>query len=129
VPERARVQAAVVVAPAAEPARAARAVEAAEHAVAGGQQLHAVADGRDRPDVLVPDREAGLDLDTPVVDVQIRAAHAGRLDPHDGIAGLQRLGLGALLDGHDPGRLEGDRAHRRPAYPTLAAAPPAAACR
>ncbi len=74
-----------------------------------------------RADVLVPDREAGLDLDAAVVDVQVRAAHAGRLDAHDRVAGVEQLGLGTVLDADDAGGLEGDGAHRaQPIRPPFA---------
>ena len=91
----------------AEEAAAARGLKAAEHAVADRHARDPIAGRDDGPDVLVPDREAGFDLHATVVDVQVRAANAGRLDPHDRVFGIDRLGLGALLDAHDaraPGR-------------------------
>ena len=84
---------------------------AAEEAGAAGGAGSSRARGRRRPrsvtaspaaitvaDELVADHEAGLDLDAPVVDVQVRPADAGRLDAHDRVVGRAELGLGALLD-------------------------------
>ena len=76
----------------------ARGLEAAEHAVADGDLRDRVAGGDHLADVLVPDREAGLDLHAPVEDVQVRPADAGRLDPHDRVVGREQLGLGAVVD-------------------------------
>ena len=116
VAEGARVHAAVVETAAAEEAVAVGRLEAAQHAVADRHALDLIAGRDDRADVLVADREAGLDLDAPVVDVQVRAAHAAELDPHDRVGRGLRLGLGALLERDDAGGLEGDRTHRsRPA--------------
>ncbi len=63
-------------------------LKAAEHTIADLHAVHVVADGEHRADVLVPDREARLDLHAAVVDVQVRPAHAGGLDLHDRIAGI-----------------------------------------
>ena len=115
-PEGARVLTAVIQAAAAEEAVAVGGLEAAQHAVPDGHALDLIAGRHDRADVLVSDREAGLDLDAPVVDVQVRAAHAAELDPHHRVGGGLRLGLGALLERDDARGLEGDRTHRsRPA--------------
>ncbi len=57
------------------------------------------------------EREARLDLDAPVVDVQVRAANATSLDPHDRVARAQQLGLGDILHRDPAGLLERDRAH------------------
>ena len=80
VAERPHVIALLVGAAQAEEARAAGGVEAAEHAVADADPGDVVAGGEHGPDELVADREPGLDLDPPVVDVQVRAADAARLD-------------------------------------------------
>ncbi len=113
VAERARVLAAVVPAATAEIARSAGGLKAAEHPVADGDARDLVAGGNDGADVLVPDREARLDLDPPVVDVQVRPAHAARLDADDRVVGGDQLGLGDILYTDVAGRLEGDGAHRR----------------
>ena len=74
--------------------------------------VHVIARGKHRADVLVPDREARFDLHAAVVDVQIRAAHARRLDAHDRIARVEQLGLGDILHPHLVRCLEGDGTHR-----------------
>ena len=84
-PRRARARRSGARAPMAKPARgpcAGRAggVKATEHAVADGDPLDLLA-GRDhRADELVADREAGVDRDAAVVDVEIRAADTARVD-------------------------------------------------
>ena len=95
---------------AAEEARAARGVEGAEHAVAHVQP-HRVALRHDGADVLVADDEPGLDLDPPVVDVEVRPADAGRIDLHHRVVGCDRLGIGALLERHAAWLLEGHGEH------------------
>ena len=77
-----------------------------------------VAGRDDRADVLVADREARLDLHAAVEDVQVRAAHARRLDPDDRVVGVEQLGLGAILDADHAGGLEGDGSHRLGGEPT-----------
>ena len=77
-------------------------------------------------DELVADHEAGLDLHAAVVDVEVRAADAGRLDLHDRVVGREQLGLGPLFDPHLAGRLEGDGAA---CAPTAAVRPGARAPR
>jgi hypothetical protein len=111
VAEHAALVALVEVATAAEEAVAAGRAVAAEHAVALGHLGHGVAGGQHRPDELVPEREAGLDLHAPVVDVQVRAADAGGLDAHHGVVALDQLGLGPLLDPNLARRLECDGLH------------------
>src|SRR5207237_3306810 len=101
----------VVVPAAAEEARPARDLEAAEHAVADRAARHAVAGRDDLADVLVPDREAGLDLHAAVEDVEVGAAHAGRGDADDGVVRGLELGLGLVDDGDLVGRLEGNGLH------------------
>ena len=113
VAEDAALVALVEVAAAAEEAVAAGRAVAAEHAVALRHLGHAVARRDHRADELVAEREARLDLDAPVVDVQVRAAHAGGLDAHDRVVALDQLGLGPLLDPHLAGGLEGHRLHGR----------------
>ena len=115
-PERAPVGAAVVVAADARRARRAGGVKAAEHALADGGTLELGAGGEDGADELVADREAGLDGHTAVIDVQVRAADAARVDLHDRVVGTLQLGLGDLLDSDLAGGLEGDGAHG--AHPT-----------
>ena len=84
----------VEVAAQAEEALAAGGAVAAEDAVALGDRGDGVA-GRDhRADVFVAEDEAGLDLDSAVVDVEVRAADAGRLDPDDRLVGRGQLRLG-----------------------------------
>ncbi len=75
----------------AEEAAAAGGVKAAEHSVAALYPGHLIADLGDPPDELVADREPGLDLDPPVVDVQVRAADATGLDPDDRVLGRVEL--------------------------------------
>ena len=111
VPEHPALVALVEVAAAAEEALAAGRAVAAQHPVALGHLRHAVAGGDDRADELVADREARLDLDAPVVDVQVRPAHAGRLDPHDRVVALEQLGLGPLVHPHLARRLESHGLH------------------
>ena len=84
-----------------------------EDPVAGRHTRHVVARGHHLADELVADHEAGLDLDPPVVDVEVRAADAARLDPDDRVVRREQLGLGNLVDLDFPGRLEGDRSHGR----------------
>ena len=72
-------------------------------------ERHRVAGRDDGADVLVADREARLDGDAAVVDVQVAAAHAGGLDADDRVVGGLQLGVGALVDAHLARRLEGDR--------------------
>ena len=63
-------------------------------------------------DELVADHEAGLDLHAAVVDVQVRAADAGRLDAHDRVVGREQAPARAAPRSRtSPGRLEGDGAH------------------
>jgi hypothetical protein len=103
----------VVGAAQAEEARAAGCVEAPEHTVADAHPRDVLPGGEDRADELVADREAGLDPDAAVVDMQVRPADAARLDLHDRvIAGLE-LGLGPILDADLAGGLEGDGSHGR----------------
>ena len=111
VAEDAALVALVEVAAAAEEAVAAGRAVAAQHAVALGHLGHAVARREHRADELVPEREAGLDLDAPVVDVQVGAAHARGLHAHDRVVALEQLGLGAVLHLHLAGRLESHGLH------------------
>ncbi len=67
----------------AEEAGAAGGVKAAQDPVSGRRARYLVAHRHDRAHELVAEREAGLDLDPPVGDVEIRAAHAAGLDPDD----------------------------------------------
>ena len=95
----------------AEEAVPARALKAAEHAVADRDLAHVLAGIDHGADVLVPDREARLDLHAAVVDVQVRATHPRRLDLHDRVAWRRELGLGDVVDPDLAGGLEGDGAH------------------
>jgi hypothetical protein len=95
----------VEVAVAAEVTRAAGDLEAAEHLVADGDAGHSVADGLDRADVLVADREPGLDLHAPVEDVQVRTADAGGLDADDRIVGYWTA-IDAARQGFHPNLVE-----------------------
>ena len=112
VAEGPRALALVVVAGAARAADGARHLEAAQHAVADRDRADRVAGRDDGADVLVADGEARLDGHAAVVDVQVAAAHAGGLDADDGVVGGLQLGVGALVDAHLAGRLEGDRVHQ-----------------
>ena len=87
-------------------------MEAAEHAVADADALNILTGGQHRADELVPDREAGLDRDPAVVDVEVGAADAARLDPEQDLVGGADLGIGLLVDPDLVRCLEGDRAHR-----------------
>ncbi len=82
-----------------------------EHAVALGRLGDRLARGDDRPHELVTEREAGLDLDAAVVDVQVGAADAGGLDANDRVVALDQLGLRPLLQPDLAGRLECDCLH------------------
>ena len=113
-PERARLIALVKPPPPAEEAATAGRLKASQHAVADLHRAHVRAGGEDRANVLVADREAGLDLHPAVVDVQIGAAHAAGLDLDDRVRVVQELRRGDVLHEHLAGGLEGDRAHRRP---------------
>ena len=95
----------------AEEAFAAGGHERADDAIARRHALHAVARGDHGAHELVTDGETGLDRMAAVVDVQVRAAHARRLDAHDCVVGLLRLGLVLLLEADLSGHLEGDGAH------------------
>ena len=112
VAEHAALVALVEVAAPAEEAVAAGGAVAAQHAVALGHLGHAVAGRDDRADELVPEREAGLDLNAPVVDVQVGPAYARGLHAHDRVVALEQLGLGALLHLDLAGGLECDGLHR-----------------
>ena len=94
-----------------EAAPAGRAV-AAEHAVSDRHLGHAVGRRDHLADELVADREAGLDADAAVVDVEVRPADPGRLDADDRVGRTLELRLGLVVDPDLPGRLERDRAHR-----------------
>ena len=111
VAEDASLVALVEVAAAAEEAVAAGRAVAAEHAVALGHLGHAVARREHRADELVAEREAGLDLYAPVVDVEVGAAHARGLHAHHRVVALEQLGLGAVLHLHLAGRLESHGLH------------------
>ena len=92
-------------------ARPAGAVKATQDAVTALHSRDGVARLDHRAHELVADREAGLDLHPPVVDVEIRAADAAGLDGHDRIVrGLERW-IGALLHLNVAGSLEGDGSH------------------
>ena len=112
VAEHAALVALVEVAAAAEEALAAGRAVAAQHAVALGHLGHAVARRDHRAHELVAEREAGLDLHAPVVDVQVRAADAGGLHPHHRVVALEQLRLGPLLEPDLARCLECDRLHR-----------------
>ena len=112
VAEGARAIARVVGAAQAEEARPAGSVVATEDPVAHAHARDVRAGGDHGSDELVADREAGLHLDPAVVDVEVRAADAGRLDLDDRIVARVERRLGAILDSDDAGRLEGDRSHR-----------------
>jgi hypothetical protein len=60
----------------------------------------------------VAEREAGLDLDPAVVDVQVGAADPGGLHAHDSVVAGEQLRLRTLLYEDLAGRLEGHRLHR-----------------
>ena len=90
VAEGAAALAAVVVAAEAGGAAAAGDVEAAEHAVADGNPVDGVADREHLADVLVADHRPRLDRDAPVVDVEVGAADARRLDRDDRLVGVLR---------------------------------------
>jgi hypothetical protein len=87
----------VEVAAAAEEAVATGGAVAAEHAVALGHLGHAVTRRHHGADELVPEREAGLDLDAPVVDVKVGPADARDFHAHHRVVALEQLGLWALL--------------------------------
>ncbi len=111
VAEHPRAVALVVGAPQAEEARAAGGLEAAEHAIAHGDAGHVLTGGDDGADELVPDRKAGLDLHPPVVDVEIRATDAARLDADDGVIAGAQLGFGLLLDADELRALDRHGSH------------------
>ena len=118
VPECATVHAAVVVPADARRAGPARGTKAAEHPLADRYPLDLRAGREDRADELVADREALLDRDAAVEDVQVRAADAARLDLHDRVVGTLDLRLGDLLHANLAWGLKGDGAHLR-VHPTL----------
>ncbi len=111
VPEDARVVALVELAALAEEALAAGGAVGAEHPVPHRHPADLVAGGDHLADVLVADHEAGLDLDPAVVDVEVGAADAARLDPDDRVVRSEQLGVGDLVDPDLARRLEGDRSH------------------
>ncbi len=120
VPERARLHAAVIGALQTEEAVPAGSLKAAEHTITNRHPRHRVTNREHLADVLVADREAGLDLHAAVVDVQVRAAHAGRLDAYDRVLRVEQLGVRAILDADDARGLECDGAHVAPAYRAVA---------
>src|SRR5688500_10998245 len=109
--EHARLVAFHVPAAHAEEAPSAGRVEAAEDAVALGDAGDLIACRQHRADELVADREARIDLDPAVVDVEVGPADAGRLDLDDRVVGRLQLGFRLVVDAHLMGRLERDRAH------------------
>ena len=95
----------------AEEALAAGRAIGAQNAIADRNAGHLVA-GRDHlPDELMPDHEARLYLNPPVVDVEVRAADPARLDADEGVVRREQLGLADLVDLDLAGGLEGDRTH------------------
>ena len=81
------------------------------NAVAGLDAGDLVARLDDGADELVADREPGLHLHAPVIDVEVRAADAAGLDrDHRVVAGLE-LRLRPFVDLHFVGGLEGDCSH------------------
>ena len=112
VPEDAAVVALVEEAAGAEEAVVAGRAVGAEDAVADRDAADVVAGGDDGADVLVADREPGLDRDPPVEDVEVGAADAARLDLDDRLAGRRELRIGLLVDPDLARGLEGDRSHR-----------------
>ena len=103
VAEDAAAVALVEVAARAEEALAAGGAVAAEDAVADRDAVDVVARREHGADELVADDEAGLDLDPPVVDVEVRAADAARLDPDDGLVGRDSSGSGTSSTRTSPG--------------------------
>ena len=120
--ERARVFAAVEQRAAAEPALAAGRLKATQNALPDRYAFDPVADGDDRPDVLVADREPRLDPHATVEDVQVRPADPARLDANYRVGRLDQLGLGDVADLDHARRLERDCAHRA-AYSRAPASP------
>src|SRR4029079_9222957 len=106
----------VEVATTAEEALAAGGEEGAQHAVSLAHARHIVARGDHRAHVLVAERKPGLDLDPPVVEVQVRTADSCRLDPHHRIVWRPDLRVRLLLHPDLAGRLVGDGAHRGAPY-------------
>jgi hypothetical protein len=104
--------AAVVVAAQASGAGRAGGVKAAEHAVADRNALDVGAGGKHRADELVPDREAGLDRDLAMEDVEVGAADPARLHPNQRVIARRQLGSRLLVDLDLPGGMERDGAHR-----------------
>ena len=100
----------------AEEALAAGGAVGAEDAVADRDPAHVVAGGDHLADELVADHEARLDLHPAVVDVEVGAADAARLDPDDRVVGREQLGIRDLVDPDLARRLEGDRSHDAGAY-------------
>ena len=96
---------------AAEEALAASRAIGAQNAIADRNAGHLVA-GRDHlADELMPDHEARIDLNPPVVDVEVRAADPARLDANEGVVRSVQLRLVDLVDLDLTGGLEGDRTH------------------
>src|SRR5207302_9803351 len=62
---------------------------------------------------LVTDRETGLDLDAPVVDVKVRTADPAALDGNQGLVWLSQLGLGSIHNFHRARSLKRDRLQER----------------
>ena len=82
-PNLAALVALVEVTPPAEEAVPARRAVTAQNAIALGHLGHGFTGGSDRAHELVPQREARFDLHATVVDVQVGAADARGLHPHD----------------------------------------------
>src|SRR5207248_10704629 len=88
-----------------------RGEERADHELAGPDRPDARAGLLDDTGVLVAHRgRPGYGLD-PAVGPQVRAAHAGRREPDDGIGGLFDLRVFAPLDADIPGGIEHSSAH------------------
>src|SRR3954470_5230693 len=109
--EHAPLVALVEIAAATEEALTAGGEEGTEHAVAFGDARDCVTGCDHGADVLVPEGEAGLDLDSAVVEMEVGAADAGRLDPDDRLVGCRQLGIGLLVDPDLARGLKGHCAH------------------
>ena len=99
------------VAAAAVGAYAARADAGDDDAVADREVAHRRADLEDGADALVPEDPAlGHSGHVALEDVQVGAADRGRVDPDDGVGGIDELGVGDLV----PALVVRDRGRRVP---------------
>jgi hypothetical protein len=84
-------------------------LEGAGDTVADPDPGHRVARFDHRPHILVADREARLDVEAAVIDVKVRAADPGGVDPQDSVTRRLDLRNRPILDPDITGTLDCQR--------------------